>query len=155
MDVSDRDTRDALFIEMRRRGDTVAQISAVLGVGRTTLGKMRARLDLPRRARYARRWSEERRKDFRRQWREGISQRAIASDYGISVSAIDRWRRKLDLPKRRAKEAKKRRLIFFLSEPVFQAMQRAAFGRYATNADYVRALIRRDTGASDETGDAE
>jgi transposase len=148
MDVSDRDTRDALFIEMRRRGDTVAQISAVLGVGRTTLGKMRARLDLPRRARYARRWSEERRKDFRRQWREGISQRAIASDYGISVSAIDRWRRKLDLPK-------KRRLIFFLSEPVFQAMQRAAFGRYATNADYVRALIRRDTGASDETGDAE
>lgn len=90
-------------------------------------------------------WTQSQKERLKVLWRTGVQIKVIAYEIGKSQSAIKSMRKLMGLPTRRATNTT-HMIRTNVSEEVYSAIRRRCIERGQTVSDYVRYLIKRDTG---------
>lgn len=109
-----------------------------------TLSETTSALDVVRRLN---RWDNAKRTILRTLWLQGAMLKQIAHETGMSLNSCKEERAKIGLLPRRARgENKVHNLTVYFSDEQWAEMRKAAFGRYGSMAQYIRAVVARDCG---------
>lgn len=93
------------------------------------------------------RWDKARRTILRTLWLQGVMLKQIAHETGMALNSCKEERAKMGLSPRRVRgENKVQSITVYFSDEQWAEMRKAAFGRYGSMAQYIRAVIARDCG---------